>query len=346
MTEKPLTRAWTIERRHVVWLALLAVGFFVLVPRLIGFRQVLELIRLAQPGYLALAVAAELLRYLASAASTLVLARVFHVKVPFVPTVGAFLAGAAANRTFSTAGAPGMLVRFDYLDHRGLHPGAIAVVFLIEDIVGTVIGALVLLVGIVATVNALPNGTFVADASAIVGVASPLLFLVGWFIYRRRSWVERGVHGLARLLDRPLEWLFGRPVLRRSEVERALDEFYAGMALARRAPWNVLACILFNGIRYAGGAAALYFSFLSLGRTIAPAALILVFTSVSLLSSISAVPGEVAIMSSSFAILSLAFGVPGEIALMALLLSRAVAFWLPLPLGYGALWLLRRRGEL
>jgi uncharacterized protein (TIRG00374 family) len=70
--------------------------------------------------------------------------------------------------------------------------------------------------------------------------------------------------------------------------------------------------------------------------------LIVIFTAVSLMSSVSAVPGEVAIMGSSMALLSLAFGVPADVALLALLLSRTIAFWLPIPVGVAAFWHLRR----
>jgi uncharacterized membrane protein YbhN (UPF0104 family) len=71
--------------------------------------------------------------------------------------------------------------------------------------------------------------------------------------------------------------------------------------------------------------------------------LILIYTAVSVLSSVSAVPGEVAIMGTSVALLSLAFGVPRDVAVLALLLSRAIAFWLPIPVGFAAFWHLRRK---
>lgn len=346
MTDKPLAHSWTIERRHFLWLVILAVGFFLLVPRMIGYSHLLQILRIAQPGCLALAVSTEILRYFVSAASTIVLARMFQVEVPFAPLVGAFFAGAAANRTYSTGGAPGMLVRFSFLSRRGVHAGAVAVIFLIEDIIGGVIGFVVLLIGIAALMNALPSGAYIADISVLVGVASPLFLLVGLYIYRRRPWVERIVQRAAQVLNRPLEWMVGHPVFVPSQVQQALNDFYLGMSKARHSPMSVMAAVLFNVIRYVGGAAALYFAFLCVGWTISLGALILVFTSVSLLSSVSAVPGEMAIMTSSFALLSLAFGVPADLALLALLLSRAIAFWLPLPLGYGALWYLRRKNEL
>ncbi len=343
MTEKTLPRQWAIDRRQVVWLLLLGIAVFLLVPRLIGIRHVAHLLQVAHPAFFALALGAEVLRYFVSAGSTMTLARVFDNDVPLIPTVEAFFAGAAANRTFSTGGAPGMLIRFAFLTRQGLHSGAVAVIFLIEDMIGLVIGGVVLLIGIVTLTNALPPGALIVDFTLVFAVASPLFIVVGWRVYRHRAWVERGVHAIARALRQPLEWLLGRPVLAHQSVQRALDDFYAGMSAARRAPLNVVAVCSLNVIRYIGGAAALYFASLAMGWAISPGALILIFTSVSVLSTVSAVPGEVAIMGTSFALLSLAFGVPRDVALMAILLSRAIAFWMPIPIGYAAFWNLRRK---
>ncbi len=343
MTEKTVSRQWVIERRQVVWLFLLGIAVFLLVPQVIGIGHVTHLLRLANPIFLLLALGAEVLRYVVSAGSTLALARVFDIDVPLIPTVVAFFASAAANRTFSTGGAPGMLIRFAFLRRQGVPAGAVAVVFLIEDLVGLVVSVTVLLIGIVALTNALPPGVLILDSALISVIGSPLFILIGWWVYRRRAWVERGVHAVARTLRQSLGWLLGRPVLDPQSVQRALGDFYSGMSAARRAPLNVAAVCLLNVIRYIGGVAALYFASLAMGWPISPGALILIFTSVSVISTVSAVPGEVAIMGTSFALLSLAFGVPRDAALMAILLSRSIAFWMPIPIGYAAFWNLRRK---
>ena len=342
MTDETIARPMAIDRRQIIYLMILGVAVFLFAPKLIGFRHVLFLVRTAHPVFLVLALGAETLRYLVSAGSTIVLARLFGTAVPLAPLTEAFFAGAAANRTFSTGGAPGMIVRFAFLTRRGLHAGAVAVIFLIEDMIGTAIGVVIFLVGILTVTNALPDRASLAEFSVVAGLVSPLILLVGWRVYRHRAWVEKTAHAIAPAINRPLEWLFGRPILTPLNVQRALDDFYAGMSIARRSPLNVAASFLFNIIRYLAGAAALYFAFHAMEWTISPGALILIFTTVSFMSSVSAVPGEVAIMGTSMALLSFAFGVPGDIAVMSLLLSRAIAFWLPIPIGFAALWHLRR----
>jgi uncharacterized protein (TIRG00374 family) len=335
-----------MDRRQIVYLLLLGVGVFILLPRAIGFERALRLLLIAHPAFVLLALAAETLRYIASAMCTIVLARIFDRRVPLLPMTEAFFAGAALNRTFSAGGAAGMLIRIFFLGHLGIPAGSVAVIFLIEDIAGLIIGALVLSVGIVTISNALPPGMIALDLAIASLIATPLILLGGWFLYRRRAWVERAMHALAPIANRPMEWIMGRPVFTRAGVQRALDDFYAGARLARRAPVRVVAAFALNVVRYALGAAALYFAFLAMNQPIAPGALILIYTAASTLSTVSALPGEVALMGASFALLSLSFDVPREVAVMALLLSRAIAFWFPLLVGYVAFGHLRKRHDL
>lgn len=343
MTDKTITRQLTIDRRQILYLLILGIAFFLLVPKLIGFHHVLRLLQVAHPVFLAMALGAEILRYVFSACSSIVLARLFGIDVPMTLMMEAFFAGAAANRTFSTGGAPGMVVRFDFFTREGLHAGAAAAIFVIEDAVGLLIGGILLLAGVVTLTNALPPGAFVVDAAVAFAIGSPFLVLAGLYIFRRRAWVEKFVHAATAALNRPLEWLLGRTVFTSANVQHALDDFYAGMSLARHSPLRVVAAVLFNISRYAVGIATLFFAFLAMEWLISPSELILIYTAVSVLSSVSAVPGEVAIMGTSFALLSLAFGVPRDVAVLALLLSRAIVFWLPIPVGFVSFWHLRRK---
>ncbi len=310
---------------------------------MIGFPQAVRVLRRAHPLFLALALFAETSRYLASAGSTHVLARVFHRRVPFEPTIEAFFAGSALNRAFSAGGAPGMVVRYLFLTRERVSSGNVAVIFLIEDLVGFVVGGLIFLVGVLAIAAAPSTAAFVLLLAIGFPLGSLLLALVALYLYHRRGWVEQTVHLLARGLDRLARWLVNRPVYERGRVQEAVDQFYVGMTAARRAPVYVLAAFVFCLLRNIAGMAAVYFAFHALNWTISPGLLILFYTSASVLSTVSAVPGELAILGGSWAILTMSFGVPKEIAIMALLISRTIAFWLPLPFGFLAFWNLRRQ---
>ena len=304
MPEKTSHHLLSVNRRSLVYLALLAIGILVFVPHILGLNRIVELLVIANPLYLGLALAAETLRYFFSAGSTIILARTFQRRVPLVPMTEAFLAGSAMNRIFSTGGAPGMLVRILFLGKEQVNAGTVAVIFLIEDVIGLIIGGAVLLVGILTVTTTLPKRVIAVDLAVASIIATPLLVLGAWFLYRHRAWVERGVHAVARFLNPPVVWLFNSNVFARESMQEGLNDFYAGIAIARHQPLNVIGSFIMNVLRYGAGGATLYFSFSAMEFSISLSVLILIYTSASVLSTVSAIPGEVAIMSTSFAILS------------------------------------------
>ena len=334
-----------IDRRQLIYLAILAIAVFLLVPRIIGFERVAQLLYDAQPVYLAIALVAEMTRYFTSAGSTLALARLFDREVPFVPMTEAFFAGAALNRVFSTGGAPGMVVRLVFLLKHRVTTGSVAAIFLIEDLIGLIIGGIVFLVGVTTLATNQPSD-FLGNLVLGFLIGTVPLALASIYVFRNRPGVERIIHGLARFADSIVKRLFHRSPYTYERVERSIDDFYLGLTAARNRPHLVAVSFGMNVLRYAAGGAALYFVFLSLHQVISPGVLILLYTTTSLLTSTSAILGEVAIMGTGFAVLSLSLGIAPEVAIFALILSRATAFWMPLPIGFLALLHLRRRHHL
>jgi uncharacterized protein (TIRG00374 family) len=335
----------SIEWRHLIYLALLAAAVFLLLPHLVRFDRLVKLLLTAHPQYILVALTAESLRYIFSAGSTIALARLFDRRVPLMPMTEAFFAGAALNRIFSTGGAPGMVVRLIFLLKQGLHVGWVAAIYMIEDLIGFGIGVVVFLFGIGILTSAQNTRSIVELALGLLG-GSILLGLLVIYVLRQKILVRRLVHGIAHFSNRIVERFFRRTVYRRDRVERTLDDFYVGLHEARLRPQYVAAALLFNVLRYVAGGATLFFCFYALGDTISPGVLILLYTTASVLSTTSAMLGEVAIMGTGFVVLFGTLGLSPEAAILAMVLSRALAFWLPMPVGLLALWHLRRRNQL
>ena len=333
------------ERRQLIYLAILALGIFLLVPHFIGFERVVDLLLRAQPLLLILALAAEVSRYFVSAGSTLALARLFDRRVPLAPMTETFFAGAALNRTFSTGGAPGMFARLVFLVKHQVSAGSVAVIFLIEDLIGLIIGGIVFVVGMAS----LTSAQSLPSAESLIGgfvLSSLAIILLCVYVIRNRPTVERVIHGLARFADSISQRALRRQIYFADQAQRTLDDFYTGLSAARRAPGLVGISFALNIVRYIGGAATLYLSFLAFDQAIAPGILIVIYTAASVLTTTSAALGEVAILGTGLTIFFLSLGVPQDATLVALLLARAIAFWMPLFVGYFALAHLRRRHHL
>ena len=329
-----------VHPRQLLYLAILALAVLVLVPRFVGFGRTISLLTHAQNTCLFLALGFELARYVLSALSTYVLAPALGAPVPYFSLLETFFAGGAANRVVSTGGAPGMVIRGAFLTRQGAPLGAVAVLFLIEDFAGFVVGTVISVIGVAALMPIQRTGAFLSAATGLLTIF--LLILGIAFLYRRREWFQQGLHTLVRFSSSVAGRFLNRPFYDPARVQSTVDDFYSGLDAVWRRPLVSLAVLWLNLLRYAAGAAGLYFSFYALGSAIPPAALVILFTSVSMVSTISAAPGEAAIMGTSFAILAL-LGVPRDVGMVSMFVSRTITFWLPIPLGVLAFWDLQRR---
>lgn len=341
---RPLAAPRAHDRRLLLAFLLAGIAVVLLLLNLAGSNKTFALIQGAQPGFVLAVLIAQVLRYAGSAGSTQVLAKTFGQRLPPIPLYETMLAGQALNRTFSVAGAAGMWARYSFLTRQGLHSGAVAALFVVEDVLGAITIALVFAVGFVTVIatTALPQLTWVillgfAIAMVLIGVG-------GVDLYRRRALLERIVHAVARTFNAVLTRLIGKQVYDPAHIQLAIEDFYVGMAHARRDPVRIASAFLFNLLRLGFDAASLYFSFWAIGFSIAPAFLLVIFTSSSALSTLSGVPGELGVMETTLAILSTTLGIPPPTAVSAILLFRALSYWLPIPIGYLAFWILERGG--
>lgn len=348
MTEKtelrPLAPPRVPDRKMLILFLLVGLALIFLLLNLAGFQKTWAMIRDARPVFVLSILLAQALRYLGSTGSTLVLARMFGTRLPFAPLYETMLAGQALNRTFSVGGAAGMFVRYSFLTRQQLHSGAVAALFVVEDVLGVVTISLVFAIGLAAVVmmDALPQFIWLVAPTFLGGAV--LLTLGALQFYRRRAVVERLVHQLARAFNTVVGRLVGQNLYDRASIHRAMNEFYAGMTHARRDPPAVAGAFLYSLLRLGFDAASLYCAFWAIGFPIAPGFLLLIFTGSSALSTLSGVPGELGVMETSLAVLSTSLGIAPATAIGAIVLFRALSYWLPIPLGYLAFWHLQRRG--
>ncbi len=317
------------ERRLLILFLLASVALVFLFLNLAGSQKTFKLIQSAQPFFILCTLGAHLLRHVATTGSTNVLSEVFGQRLSFWPLLQATLAAQAANRTFSIGGAAGVVVRYSYLHGRGLSTGSF-----------------LFLVGITIVLLANPNSNlsglvwfgFVAGAIALA--------LATLYLYNRRALVERIAHGVSRRISAWVARFTGKSLYKYENVHRAVDDFYSSMAHARRDPARFGLAFLFSLLRMSSDAVALYFAFLAIGFNLAPALVLVVLAIATTVSNLSGVPGQIGVMETSLAVLSTSLGIPMHFAVGAILLYRAISYWLPLPLGYIAFWNLQRRGLL
>ncbi|MGB8647167.1 MAG: lysylphosphatidylglycerol synthase transmembrane domain-containing protein [Anaerolineae bacterium] len=333
------------DRRMFILFILVGIAFIVLLVNLAGSRKTWELVAGAHPLFVGCILVLQAFRYVSSAGSTAVLAGIFKSRVPFFSLYETMVAGQALNRTFSAGGAAGMWARYSFMTRQGMHSGPFAALLVVEDLIGAFAIFIVFCIGLAAFVatSTLPDVAWLVLAGFGVGIVVLGVGVVS--LYRHRPLVEWLVHTITRTAGAILARIIGKEVYRRERMEQIVDEFYIAVSQARTDPPRLLAAFLFNILRLALDAASLYFAFWAVGFAISPGICLVIFTSSSAVSTLSAAPGELAVMETSLAVLATSLGIANDVAISAILLFRALSYWLPIPVGYLALWHLERKGE-
>ncbi|MGN6167364.1 MAG: lysylphosphatidylglycerol synthase transmembrane domain-containing protein [Solirubrobacteraceae bacterium] len=307
-------------------------GVYVLVTKFAGFGHTWSEIRHADPAWLVLGAALELLSlggYMALFAAVVGrgVARIgwwVSVQIP--------LAGIAALRVLATGGAGGFAVQAWALDRAGMPAPAIASRLVTNVVIqyAVYLGALAVC-GIGLWARLLPGG----GPFALTLV--PALFAVA---------VIAGVVTLAALPAAPERWL-AAPVGQRTWSRRARRWLLVAFSTVRTGVRSAVALLarprplLIGALVYWGfDVAVLWCAF----RAFGPAPVVPVVVAAYLVGTLADLlpfPGGIGGVDGGMIGVLLAFGVPGGRAVVAVLVYRAFSFWLPTLPGVASYFKLR-----
>ncbi len=335
-----------VDYKKVLLLTLMGFLTLALLLRLGGTTGGLSLLQRADRGFIILALAAEMLRYLGVALSTQLIARFLGRRIELLPTVAATFAGTSINRLLAAGGVGGMYVRYRYLKKNDLSLGSVSIIFLLQYIVSALVLLAALIFGFLylATHFGVTWRVMVPSALVVAAVLGGIIYLIR--LYGERKRLERGLFSLYRKIS----GFWGRIVRRRffgeARLRATVNRLYACLRLARNNPLGVLAAFAFGALTLFADILTLYFVFSALGFSIHPGMVVLGYTVSNYAGAISMLPDGILVTDGSLALIYTSLAVPQEAAAMAVLIFRLISYWLPIPLGFLALWILRRRSLL
>ncbi len=336
------------DRRRLVLLALgfvlVVVAIYVLIPKVVGLDDALE--RFGQATWYWLAVA--LLFTVASFAAYVALFRgilggsrddVVRRRLDISASYQITMAGFAATRIFSAAGAGGIALTYWALRRAGMprRRSACRMVAFLALLYSVYLASL-LLVGALLRTGVLPGpdpagGTIVPAAIAgAVLVVIGLIALIPGDVERRlrefsRGYRRRGVAGLAARIA-------AGPATVATGIRTAIDY----VRHPRRGALAVVGAVGF----WAAQIATLWASFEAFGGHIPVAVLVQGFFVGMAANLIPSPAGGVGAVDAGIIAAFLLFDVPATLVFPAVLIFRVMSFWLPIPPGVVAYFQLRR----
>jgi len=307
---EPLTR---IRPETIAVVAVLALGVHLLAPQVGELGRAFEAIRESNPGWLALALVASLLTYVAGGWSQTGAVR---QRLALTRTTAMQLAAAFTSR-LTPASIGTLAVRIRFLQRSGLSSE--------EAVTGTAL-------------NSVAGGIarLVAIAAAI-----PLIGSSGFGVPRPADWeILAAVVVVGALAGVVFFTAIGRRLIQ--PIRRAFTEL--GVVLRDPAKacallGGALAVILLNIICFAAALAAVH-------AHVGVSTAIVVYLGGSTVGGAAPTPGGLGAVEAALVAGLTAAGVDASLAVAGVLTFRLLTYWLPIPLGYAALRTLRREGLL
>ena len=309
-----------VQPRHnyqrYLYLALVLVAIYVIVPQLGIFQHSLSLAQRAQPKFVLVALAASLVSYLFAALTYYLLA----IKpLRYRPTLLIQVASMFTNRLLP-AGLGSMGANFLYLRQAGHNSSQAVSVVGLNNVLGLLghawlVGLLLVLVP--SARQAIPAGHVAANTVIMIVAVTVGLLLTLTLAPKLRQRLAGGATAVAGNV-----WRY------------------------RRRPGRLLAALTSSTALTISNLMCLWFSALAVGVHVGLVAILLVFTFGIALGSVAPTPGGLGGVEAGLVAGLIAYHVPANQALAAVLIFRLINYWFSFLLGAGAFVLAQRRGYL
>ncbi len=329
-------RVWPVGK-YVIGLGLAALAFYQLTGHSSELSATSSALHHLRWGWVLLAAAAEAGSFLAFALLQRKMLRAGGVDVTIGPVAAITLAANAIANSIPAGSAIAPAYTFRQFRHRGadqaLAGWSVVATFVAESITLTVVAAL---------------GATVASAEGasldLIGVIMTVLILA---VAMGVVFVQKGalvwmVSAVLHLSQRLTGWP-------RGELAAHIDRIIHRLTVVRLSPDQMVGALRLGLTNWLLDCGCLAISFLAVGAGVPWKGLLLAYGAGQLAANLPITPGGLGVVEGSLTIALVAYGGAVPSTVVAVLLYRAISFWLALPVGWGAwawlAWISRRRPQ-
>jgi uncharacterized protein (TIRG00374 family) len=328
---------------RIIIIILVAIGIFLLFPKILGLPQVIKLLHTANPYFLIFAVAAEVISYVGAAFLLKIIFNRLKYRLPFFDLMKFSSIAAFSIHVLPIGGFGEAAIMYYLLRRRGISSGDTLFTFIIRSIFTYVGFFAVFAVGLIL----LPTHHSISLTQKIISLTLfvALILLIIWLIRvyhdRKHFWqVAEKFLGI-------VNW-FSKKILKRqfysdSKVPTVIDDIFKGIGLFSSQKKLWISASLAGALYWLGDMFCLYFALLCFGYKITVGGLIFAYCLSFLAGLISFIPGGIGVVEGSLALLLISLGVPSGPALFGVLVFRFISFWILIPVGFWSFLTLKNK---
>lgn len=321
-----------INFKSILVYALVAIGLYFLIPKIIAEKEVVSVVLKVKKPYLILALLCELISYIGAANLLGTILSRLGYSLPLKDRFRLSSIAAFAIHFFPVSGLGEGAVDFYFLRRKNVSPGSILLMFILRTII-TYAAFLVLLVFaliIVPTFPSLAISPRVISLILFVIIAGSIIYLA--IIYKNKQRFLNFILNVAKIVNKFLHLIHRKPVNHEQIIE-AYDDIYKGMGLFANRKRDSVQAILGGLIYWLGDMSCLFFVFMSFGHPVSFPVLIFGYCIATLIGLMTLIPGGLGVTEGSMSLIFRALGLPLSISVASILVFRLFSFWIWIPIG-------------
>jgi len=327
--------------KRIVIIFIVGMGILLLVPKLIGLKQTLELLKQVKYWAFGLALLSECFFYIGSTLLTGAVLRMTGDKLKFSDVLKISLLDSFSLQFLPLGSFGEAAVDYYFLKEKKVRTSHIVLMFVGRTIIVYLIFTLIFLVGVAfsPTNPSLGESTLLIVLLIYIIAFSLLFYLI--YLYFHRELLIKKVTFFAGLASHIFKFFHKRIPLERTPA--LIDKFYSAMRILAQNRRLQLSAFLGALIFWAGDISCLYFALIGFGFLPHLPMVIFAYAMARTLALISFIPGGLGITEGALALIFIGFGIPSSIALAGVLIFRLISFWIPIPIGLVSFLSLKKR---
>jgi len=328
--------------KKILFILFLGLGIWILIPKIIGLKETLELLSQIKYWAFILALAAQSFFYLGSTILTRTVLQMTNDRLKFadvfkISIMDSFSVQFLPLGTFGEA-----TVDYYFYRAKNIRISHIILMFILRTIIIWFVFAFIYLIGVAFTPA---NSRLVSQQLLIIWLI--YFFAWGFFFYFLYLYLDKKrMLGKAYIFLKFLNWwskIFRFKKLPLEKVPNWVGKVYLAAVIFKKSTRLQISAILGALCFWFGDIFTLYFAFLSFGYRPHLAIVIFTYSVAKILATVSFIPGGLGIAEASLSLIFIGFGVPASMALAAVLIFRLISFWLPIPAGLASFLSLQKK---
>lgn len=320
--------------KRLIILILVALGIYFLIPKLVGFKEGVKLIKQVKPIYLFLCILAEVISYTGAAFLLKLVLKKLKYQLRFLDLIRMGTIGAFAIHFFPVSGVGGAAVNYYFLRAKKISQGDALFVFIIRSIFLYVAFFVLFALGL-AVIPIHPQ------LSINQKIVSLILFVVVismtlWtrHLYRNKDKFWSVGYKFLGTINWLSEKIFKKPIFSPETCEIVVSGIHDGFRTFSKKREDWFPATGWSAVYWVGDMLCLFFALLAFGYLVHPGVLIFAYCLATLIALLSFIPGGVGILEATLGLTLISLGVPVSVAFFSVLLYRFFSFWLLMPVGF------------